>query len=382
MKVFYIASNPEGADELALEREITALQRRSAYASGEPVEFKFLPDLPVEQLPLELLVHKPDIVHFSGHATSGELVLANERHDPVTVTGPMLRSFLNYERPPKLVYFNACNSQELAKAVIDVVPAAIGTTAMVTNAAARASAVAFYDRVIHGGSLGDAFDVGRHIIEALQEKSASSVLEIANGFDARTHRFHTLPRIVARSASGQFRFTRSGMVTVECFLIGCPSNTAQVVFFTDDEGFYRPDPRRNEPEVEFLARSLCQVVRSTPRRGRIEGHVIWTTCEDFRIFACGTTAGGETFTVASTLCDALQDYAQYLQGIGKKTSAMKGINEAVARLLDPDQISEQTERQPAGKRKSMSKPSGQEPEIRQPVGTSKGLPSASNGRAS
>ncbi|CAG9166136.1 CHAT domain-containing protein [Cupriavidus pampae] len=351
MKVFYIASNPDGASELTLEREITALQRRASYAGGEPVDFRFLPSLPVEQLPLELLINKPDIVHLSAHGDSGELLLANEKGNPVAVTGSMLRTFLNYESPPKIVYFNACNSKEMAEAVVGPVPYAIGTTALVSNGAARASAVAFYDRLLHGGSVQDAFEVGRSIIEALHDSLASSVLESASAFDARTHRLHSLPRIVARSASSQFRFTKDGFITLECFLVGCPSNTSQVVFFTDDIEFACYDQGRDEPDNEYLARCLCQVIRAAPRRGRIGGDVTWTTCEDFRIYACGTTAGGQTFTVASTLCDALLDYARTVQHLTPESAEMKNVNTAVSRLLDVDQLADPQSKGLSRKRK-------------------------------
>ncbi|SDJ54288.1 hypothetical protein SAMN04487926_1614 [Paraburkholderia steynii] len=135
------------------------------------------------------------------------------------VTGAMLRTFLKYERPPKLVYFNACNSKELAEAVVEIVPAAIGTTALVTNGAARASAVAFYNRILHGGSVQDAFEVGQCIIEALHDNSASSVLEKASAFDPRTHRLHNLPRIVARSVSPATPF-HEGWV-YHCRMLSC-----------------------------------------------------------------------------------------------------------------------------------------------------------------
>ncbi|NLP60857.1 hypothetical protein [Paraburkholderia sacchari] len=340
MKVFYIASNPDGAAELALEREITELERRAAYASGEPINFRFLPSLPIEKLPLELLSHRPDVVHFSAHAEDGELLFSNEKGNPVNITGTILKTFFNYERRPQLVYFNACNSHALAKAVVEVVPAAIGTTTLVSNGAARASAIAFYHRILYGGTVRDAFEVSRGMLDTLEGNTGSSIIETATGYNPGAHRLHSIPRIIAHGKSGALRFTKAGFVTVEVTLIGCPPNTSQVIFFTDDMEFARGTPRNHEAEAEYLARNLCRVVRETPRRGRIESDVVWETCEDFRIYACGTTAGGETFTVASTVCDALRDYGEYVRGYPQDSPEMKNIADTVARLLDPDRLSE------------------------------------------
>jgi hypothetical protein len=86
MKIMYVASNLSDAGDLVLEREITELQRRLIGVAGEAIELLTFPQLPIEQLPLELSKLKPDILHISSHGMDGSLALANEAGDLVKLT--------------------------------------------------------------------------------------------------------------------------------------------------------------------------------------------------------------------------------------------------------------------------------------------------------
>ena len=84
MKVLYIASSPQDQGPLLLEREITALQRHAASSVGEPVEFRFLPQLPVEALHQEVCNFQPTIVHISAHGERDSLAFSSEENVPGT----------------------------------------------------------------------------------------------------------------------------------------------------------------------------------------------------------------------------------------------------------------------------------------------------------
>jgi CHAT domain len=336
MKVLYIASNPSEASEVDLAREITELQRRASIASGEPVTFIFLPAIAFERLPLELHHHRPDIVHFSGHGDKAQLHFSNESGALVPVTGKMLSEFFNYENPPKLVYLNACDSANLAKELKKVIPIAIGTTAPITNRAAWASAVVFYDRLLMGMSVQNAYEAGNQMIQCLQQKSASSSLYCGKGVDASVERLHSIPRIVAWPEDGNFVFDKDGLINIDIKLIGCPANTLQVIFFTDDKRMILNDPDDDQSGAAFLAGELCQLVRDTPRHGIIETDDFWPTEQDFRVFACGTTSGGSTFTVSSTVCAALKDYAAHVMLWSRDNIGFEQLLSVINRLKDPN----------------------------------------------
>jgi hypothetical protein len=101
--------------------------------------------------------HRPDILHIAAHSADKKLYLANYENETVQLDADMLLTFLSDVSPPRLIYLNACNSQEIAKDLIRVVPMAIGSTAPISVKAGRATAVSFYERVLDGSSVGKAF---------------------------------------------------------------------------------------------------------------------------------------------------------------------------------------------------------------------------------
>ena len=306
MKVLYIGSRADEAASLDLEREVTDLQRRFGDALGEPVSFSFLPRVLAEELAVTLARHRPDILHISAHGSANELALTNEAGAEVLLTATALRAYLPFDKPPRLVYLNACNSQEIAKALAEVVPMAIGITEPITNRAARTGAAAFYASVLDGASVSHAFDVARHTIGTMQSGETTAVLHVRTGIQPEMEFLHRVPRIVADFVDGTPRLDK-GRYLIRSGIVGCAANTVQVVIFTDDSSFL--DDYDAEDSNDELASRLCFVVRRTPVKG-----VLWTgECDnwwvsgDFRLFATGVAGDGTVFTVPATLVsDAIE----------------------------------------------------------------------------
>ncbi len=320
MVVMYVACNPEGKETLMVEREITELQSQFLRSAGETITLLSYPNTPIEELPLEIGKHCPDILHISAHGDRNELVIANADGDAVPLTAAMLRSFLDLERPPRLVYLNACDSKEIAKELVSVVPMAIGMTAPVTNRAARAAALVFYDRVFSGLAVKTAFEASRATIQALHSATASSVLCYGKEVDPALERLYHAPRIVARF--WDVPAARDESFSIQLGVLGCPGNTVQVVFLTDDESFIRTTEEIEEwydegdsySEESELAFDLCRVVRTTPVRSVVWSQESEDISGDYRLFAIGVTGGGQIFTASSTLCQALQLYFRLAGG--------------------------------------------------------------------
>jgi hypothetical protein len=305
MRLLYIASNPSDLTSLNLEREITELQRQASEVSAEPISFVFLPGLRFEELPRELNRHRPDVVHLAAHADDEKLALAHEGGGTVEVTARMLGAFFSRSRPPRLVYVNACDSDGIADDLVKQqgIAAAIGSTAPITNRAARNAALAFYGRILDGESVSDAFETGVQMLEALEGQRASAKLFHRPDIDPKMEVLHRRPRLVASLAKQSYTKPGPGPDTflIRLGLTGCSPNTTQTVFFTDDETFI--DPKRPDDTGD-----LCFVVRATPVRGTVwaSNRNLWEVRGDFRIFASGVTGDGEHFTVSSTLCEALE----------------------------------------------------------------------------
>ena len=302
MKVLFIASNPSDSNTLSLEREITELQQQFSEAAGEPVSFRFSPGLYAEDLPAEISRFKPDILHISAHGDQEKLSLSNASGDRVALTPEALVAFMPLDQKPRLVYLNACDSQDIAAKLALSVPLAIGSTAPITNRAARAGARTFYERLLAGAPVQDAFNVAKNMVETLQNRQASAVLYARPGIDPTKVVLHNIPRVIADFHENNAIPNQRGEYRVRFGLEGCPINTTQVVFFTDEEKFVDHEDRN--------ANHLCLVARGRPSRAQkamlLNPEIFWEVKQDFRLFAVGVTAEGVTFSTGSTLCEAIE----------------------------------------------------------------------------
>ena len=295
-------------------------------AAGEDVTFYFLPDISVEALPLELSRHQPDVLHISAHGSAAGIEFANSSGDLVVLTPDMLLSFLHPEHPPRLIYLNDCESSKLAERMIDQSQMAIGSTAPITNRAAMAAAVLFYDRLISGFTVQQSFDAAQGMIRAIQANSVSAELFARPGVVPAQERLHDVPRIVAElwpSSSGS-----NEIYTFEFGQLGCRHDTVQVVFFTDDESFIRED----EDDIES---DLCLVVRARPIRGIIWSEFGWNGSGDFSIYACATTCAGQSYSVSSTLCEAIEAKQLFMDHVPVANFPAK-VRSALAQLRAED----------------------------------------------
>lgn len=302
MKIMYVGCNPTGANDLLMDSEVTQLARLFRSRKGEPVDFMPYPRLPIEELPLVIADELPEILHIAAHAGDGRLLFANAAGAKVELTGAGLAVYLNVGSPPRLVYLNACKSDSIAQELTSVVEIAIGTTSAITNRAARASALLFYDRVLGGSTVYDAFEAGRVTMATMQCDELTSALYTMKDVDPKKIRLYLSPTLVARFVDENYKANSKGEYDIELGIAGCPSNTSQVVFFSDETSEVEPE-------------DACDVIRGTP-----VNNMFWNVeyddvvGGDYRAYATGTTTGGTAFTVAATVCNALEAYFK-LKGI-------------------------------------------------------------------
>lgn len=325
MRILYIGSNPLDENTLLLEREITSLQTKFLNSSSSGVSFTFLPGLPVEKLPREISRIKPDILHISAHGIAEGLLLANQNGEPKKLTPEALSIFVSIEHPPKLIILNACNSDVMAKQLTEVVPITLGITAEISNAAARESVRLFYERIFDGHSVNDAFKACREMIRTIDDGSSSAELCRNPIVKPENELFLVSPRIIARFEDDSYRAS-DGDFEFGLGVIGCPGNTHQVVFFTDDEDL---------ADEDNLEESLCSVARGTPIRGVIWVDHSWFVSGNIRIFASGVTADGEQFATSSMLTDALT-YFYRVQAKNPNVTLPAAMKKAVRTLVSFD----------------------------------------------
>ncbi len=293
MRIMYIASNPDGASSLMLEQEIDELQRLFVQTRGEMVDFYFFPSLPIEIFPIQYAKIKPDILHISSHGQADKLLLSSQDGATIELTVRHIASFVR-RFPPRLIFLSACNSRVIAESLCSVVSYAIGTTAPITNLAARSGAVAFYDAILQGASIQDAFEESRTVVHALANGGTDCELF---GCGDRELALYQPPKIVARFHKDRYD-SSDGSFYFDLGVIGCPPCTTQVIFFTDDETY----------AYDCLEYNMSTIVRYSPVNGEMWCDGTWQAYGDCRLFVCGVTADGCTFTAFSSIYNAVKEY--------------------------------------------------------------------------
>ncbi len=154
-KILVLASNPQGTDQLRLDREIRAIE--DAFRSGEKRDrFTVISRVAVKISDLQSFLRreKPRIVHFCGHGTGNQgLVLATESGKQQTVgTQALADLFRLFATRVDCVVLNACYSDVQGEAIKQHINHVIGTKRAILDEAAIAFAKGFYEALSDGES--------------------------------------------------------------------------------------------------------------------------------------------------------------------------------------------------------------------------------------
>lgn len=306
MKILYVASHPAD-NSLLLEDEITVLQSVAADVAATGVRFTFLPKLPIERLPSEISKISPEILHISAHGSQVGLTLATGWDADTVLTARALKAFVAIEKPPRLIILRACNSAEIAEEIVarhqkDGVGMAIGATVKVSTGSSREAIRLLYERLLSGHPVETAFEACQEMMHTITHDPDALAIYHADDIDPAREFFLASPQIVARFES--MKPNSEGQYPFLIGVLGCPPDTHQVVFFTDDETYITDD--------EEMENDLTEVVRSAAARGAIWTETTWKAYGQIRIFASGVTMAGEQFMASSSLTDALLRYQRII----------------------------------------------------------------------
>jgi hypothetical protein len=230
--------------------------------------------------------------------------MANQYGDAVVLDAEGLGSFLPRESRLRLVYLNACNSREIAKSLTEFVPMAIGNTDVITNNAASASAVTFYESLLEGSDVQSAFDLMKQMLKTQTGSKVSA--ELCRRADVKPAKeiLHLRPVLVADFKDGKPRISRAEY-SFQLGLLHCPPATTQIVFTTDNGSLIS--------RTMSLQDSLCLVVRPQERAQEVWSTYgnFWTVDRDHRLFATGIKIEGRPYTVSANLCEAVESWHRH-----------------------------------------------------------------------
>ena len=162
-KILILSSNPRR--DLNLEREvgdlITAVQRLGKF------EVRLRLAVRPEELQLQLLEYKPEIVHFCGHGAGEQgLVLQDENgREQFVSTESLSGLFKIFSNDIDCVVLNACDSDCQAEVIVAHINYVVGMNQEILDKAAYIFAVGFYQGLGFGKSIEQAYELGCNAIQ-------------------------------------------------------------------------------------------------------------------------------------------------------------------------------------------------------------------------
>jgi DNA-directed RNA polymerase subunit RPC12/RpoP len=163
IRVIFLAADPTDAARLRLGAEVRHIQEKLQLARlRDRITLDQRMAVRTQDLSQSLLDTTPQIVHFSGHGTvDGALCFESEDGSAHPVPPEALASlFREFTDCVQCVVLNACYSDEQARAIAAHIPFVIGMSAAISDSAAIAFAIGFYQGLGAGRSIPQAFQLG------------------------------------------------------------------------------------------------------------------------------------------------------------------------------------------------------------------------------
>jgi hypothetical protein len=164
VSVLFLAADPTNASRLRLGEEFREIQFYLKLAK-ERDRFRLeIPQLSVRPADITqaLLDAKPRIVHFSGHGTpDGSLCFENQIGESHIVQPDAMEAlFEQFAADVNCVLMNACYSESQANAIAKCIDYVIGMNRAISDEAAIAFAIGFYQALGAGRTIEDAYKLG------------------------------------------------------------------------------------------------------------------------------------------------------------------------------------------------------------------------------
>ncbi len=182
MKVLFLGSNPAAETRLRLDREFREIGAHlRENRAGENIEFVGSWAVRIPDLSGELLRHRADVVHFSGHGSREGLVFdtdgAEGRVAPIAPLADLF-GLVSAAHPIGVVVLNACHSHAQAEAIASKVPVVVGTTESITDDGAIAFASGLYRGLAFGMAPTEAIELGRVQVRLLELPDADIIVTL------------------------------------------------------------------------------------------------------------------------------------------------------------------------------------------------------------
>jgi CHAT domain len=163
IRILFLSASPTNEARLRVDQEAREIQEKLQLAKMRPnFESHIRVAVRPDDLTQALLDVEPRIVHFAGHGSAtGALFLENRMGDSHPVKPETLASlFKLVSEQVACVLLNACYSDGQANAIVKHIQYVIGMTQSISDKAAIAFSVGFYQALGAGKSIEQAYDFG------------------------------------------------------------------------------------------------------------------------------------------------------------------------------------------------------------------------------
>lgn len=166
IKILFLSAEPVNAARLRLGQEIRDIEEKLRVAPRAR-SFQLISQWAVRPRDLmeALMLHRPTVVHFSGHASGGKLILENEKGEPQPIEGSHLAALLaEFSDTLRLVVLNACFTSPGFDVLSRAIDYTVGTTSALSDSAAIRFSCCFYQALAFGNSVQAAYGLAKRQI--------------------------------------------------------------------------------------------------------------------------------------------------------------------------------------------------------------------------
>lgn len=164
IRILFLSANPWTTSRILVDEEAREIFERIQEGPYRE-QFELHKHTATRAIDLQrlLLIHKPHIVHFSGHGSKKhKLILGGAPGRGKTVDQQGLAEVLSlYNNHLRLVVLNACFTKAQARSLAEVIDYSVGTSKGIGDKGSVAFAGAFYRALGFGKSIREAFDSAR-----------------------------------------------------------------------------------------------------------------------------------------------------------------------------------------------------------------------------
>lgn len=170
-KILYLSSSPSDLIKLQVEEEF-----RTIYENINQDFFEMQSESKTKISDIQAVIYEsqPDIIHFSGHGSSKNIIFETERNVSADIFKPaFIRIFQNLKKRPELIFLNACQTYNNLDDLSYIIDFVIATDRKVSDPTAIKFARNFYRFLSLGASVkssfnlaGNQFDIERLMKEA------------------------------------------------------------------------------------------------------------------------------------------------------------------------------------------------------------------------